>query len=747
MAGTGALRVGMGTRSWTFHRGTAVSVGRGSDCDIVVDDPLLSRRHLRIEFRGGWIVEDPGSRNGSWVDGRRLRSTHRVDGLVVLRLGNRRSGPAITVELAEDGAVTPSSATLTIGRAPANDIVLNDDLVSRRHARIETTTTGVRRVVDLGSRNGTLVNGTVADPVLSLADGDRLTVGNTEFEVCGTELRPSTVALRRLVATGLGYEAPKKGRLVSDVEFDVGPGELIAVIGPSGAGKSTLLKLLTGQLQPSAGAVSYDGYNVHDQFDAVRLLIGLVPQEDVVHRRLTVRQALAFAAKLRLPDDLSRTERRATVDRVLGELGLTEHARTRIDRLSGGQRKRVSIALELLTSPSLLFLDEPTSGLDPALDRHVMKTLRGLADGGRAIVVVTHSVAYLDDCDRVLLLAPGGLSVYFGRPGGVLPHFGTADWADVFAQVMADPSGAQRGFAAPGRTRAAPSGVRVARTQTAGWATVLRQARTVAARHAILVAADPPYALFLVLLPVLLAALVLVVPGSSGLLTAGGDAPGEPGQILVLLVVGAAFAGGAVAAREVIGERMIVVRERSAGLRPEAYALAKLTVFGVVCAVQAVLLVVGCALVRPLPATGVLLGSGRAELAVALWLTALASCQFSLLASAVVRSAEQVMPVLVVGVMAQLVLCGGLVPVTGRPVVGQLSWLVPARWGYAATAATADLRHISPLTQPDGLWRHAPGPWLLSVAILGAATVGSTVFAALRVGRMDQPLRRQKQLS
>jgi ABC transport system ATP-binding/permease protein len=736
------LRVCLGTRSWTFDQGTTVCIGRGTDCDIVVDDPLLSRRHLRMEFHGGWVLQDAGSRNGSWVDGRRLRRPYRLDGSAVLRLGDRRSGPAVTVEVDPGGTVVPaaSAGTLTIGRAWDNDIVLNDVLVSRHHARIETSLAGQRRVIDLGSRNRTLVNGTFVDPVSPLADGDRLTVGNTEFEVEGATLRPTTVAQRRLVADDLGYTAPKVGPIVSGVRFDVGPGDLVAVIGPSGAGKSTLLKLLTGQLSPSSGSVTYDGYDVFDQFDAVRSMIGVVPQDDVVHGRLTVRQALMFAARLRLPDDVSSVERRTIVDTVLAELGLTDHVRTRVYRLSGGQRKRVSIALELLTSPSLLLLDEPTSGLDPALDRHVMQTLRTLADGGRTVVVITHNLEHLDGCDRVLLLAPGGLPVYFGPAGGVRPHFGAADWADVFTRVIEDPAGAYRGFEAPagGRRARAASAGRTAPATPAAWATRLRQARTVATRHAVLIAADRPYALFLLLLPALLAALVVVVPGSTGLLPAAADAPGEPGQILVLIVVGAAFAGGAVAAREVIGERAILLRERAAGLQPSAYALAKLAVFGVVCAVQAVLLTIGCAMVRPMPHTGVLIGSGKAELAVALWCTALASCQLSLLGSAIVRSTEQVMPVLVVTVMAQLVLCGGLIPVTGRAVVSQLSWIVPARWGYAAAAATVDLRRLSPATVSDGLWRHAVGPWLLSVGLLLAVAVGLTGLVSVRLTRMQR---------
>jgi energy-coupling factor transporter ATP-binding protein EcfA2 len=454
---------------------------------------------------------------------------------------------------------------------------------------------------------------------------------------------------------------------------------------------------------------------------------------------LTVDQALSYAARLRLPDDTGRRERRATVDLVLAELGLTEHARTRIDRLSGGQRKRVSIALELLTSPSLLLLDEPTSGLDPALERAIMESLRALADAGRTVVVVTHSPVHLGRCDKVLLLAAGGVLVYAGPPSGVLPHFGCDEWADVYSLLTGDPDLIRHASATGGGRSAVPVVRRVGATAPpVGWRSRLRQARTLAARHATLVAADRGYVLFLVLLPALLATLALVVPGGAGLRTASPGEPGEAGQVLVLLFVGAAFAGGAIAAREVIGERAIVLRERAAGVGPGAYAMAKLAVFALLCAVESTLLIAGLALVKPMPVHGVLSVASRPELAVAVWCTALASSQLSVLCSALARSAEQVMPLLVITVMTQLVLCGGLIPVTGRPVVSQLSWLAPSRWGYAAGAATADLRAISPVAPTDRLWAHATGWWLLAVGVLVGMTGVFAGLVAISIRRLNR---------
>ena len=733
--GTGpALLVELGGRSWRFSADQPGLIGRGAECDVVVDDPRVSRRHLELGYADGWLAKDLDSTHGTWCDGQRLLA-QPLDGSLTVRLADR-----VTVVLRSANGIPhpPRQAAaapqrVTIGRALDNDVVLNDVLVSRHHVRLEQLTDGWR-LTDLGSRNPTLVNGVPVHGSTTVAEGDRLTLGSTEIKVSGGDFRPVPISRARLLADDVSYSVDDKS-LLHGVNLDIGPGELIAVVGPSGAGKSTLLKVLTGQLRPTGGEVGYDGYDVHDQFDAVRARIGVVPQDDVVHTRLTPRQALAYAALLRLPEDVGARERRQRVDSTLAELGLADRADLRIDRLSGGQRKRVSMALELLTAPSLLFLDEPTSGLDPGLDRQIMGSLRAIADAGRSVVVVTHNVNNLEVCDRVLLLAPGGIPVFQGAPSELRGQFGTSDWADVFQRIALWPQTAdQPSRSAPGPRRpAAPMPVR-----RAAGPTLRRQVRTLAARHLRLILADPGYAAFLAVVPIALAALALAVPGHGGLREFTAASPGEAGQLLVLMFVGAAFMGGAAAAREVVAERAILLRERATGLRPVAYALAKAGVFGVICAVQAGLLVGAVVITKPGPQSAVLLGHPAWELAVDVWCTAMCSCLLGLLGSALVRTAEQVMPVLVVTVMAQLVLCGGMIPVTGRLVLTQLSWLSPARWGYAAGAATVDLRRLDPIAPVDRLWTHSWHWWLLSVAVLlgyGALCLAVLVF------RLSEPRR------
>ncbi|MGH3856049.1 MAG: ATP-binding cassette domain-containing protein, partial [Pseudonocardiaceae bacterium] len=623
------LRVALGTRTWRFEPGESISIGRGAACTIVVGDARVSRAHVHIDYDDGWVVRDRGSALGTWLNQDRVRDT-AVVGRLTLRLADPVDGPTLVLEVegpTRRGAVSAArkAREVTVGRALDNDLVINDVLVSRYHARIERTVAGWQ-VVDVGSRNQTLVNGRPITGATGLVDGDRFTVGGTDVMVRGNDFIPVRTTRTRLIADEVGFSLPTGRSLLSGVCLNVGSGELVAVVGPSGAGKSTLLNVFTGELQPTSGQVSYDGYDIHEHYAAVRPRIGLVPQDDIVHGRLTARRALDYVAKLRLPDDTTAAERRARVAETLADLGMTEHADLRIDRLSGGQRKRVSVALELLTSPSLLLLDEPTSGLDPALDRQIMASLRTIADSGRTVVVVTHNVGSVDECDRVVLLAPGGIPVYTGRPGGVGEKFGTANWADVFTKVV------EGVVPQPPPDRSGPERVRPPASVVVTPAPTLsdrlhitfRQAATLAHRHIRLIFADPAYALFLLVVPIALAGLALAVPGHAGLRASVSAQPGEATQILVLLFVGAAFMGGAAAAREVIGERAIFLRERAAGLRPAGYALAKIGVFAMICAVQAVVLIVIVMARKPGPSTAVLLGSGVLEIGVAMWCTALA---------------------------------------------------------------------------------------------------------------------------
>ena len=351
-------------------------------------------------------------------------------------------------------AVLPLPARLLrIGRTPDNDLVLSDLSISRHHAELRKSSSGKFEIVDLGSHNGTFVNGQRVTSA-TLTEKDIVSVGHATFRLTDGELREYIDAGDvSLVAQDLVVQVGGGKILLDHVSFPIAERCLVGIIGPSGAGKSTLLGALTGMRPADRGVVLYDNRDLYKDYAELRTRIGLVPQDSIMHTQLTTQRALRYVAELRFPPDTHARERNARVDEVMSELALTRHAETRADKLSGGQLKRVNVALELLTKPSLLFLDEPTSGLDPGLDKSVMEQMRDLAHDGRTVIVVTHSVANLDVCDRLLVLVPGGKVAFFGPPEEGLSYFGQPGWAEVFQAFDRQPERDWAGeFAARGST-------------------------------------------------------------------------------------------------------------------------------------------------------------------------------------------------------------------------------------------------------------------------------------------------------
>jgi ABC transport system ATP-binding/permease protein len=634
-------------------------------------------------------------------------------------------------------AMESAPGAIKIGRANDNDIVISEVLASRHHATLIPTPHGTE-IHDNRSINGTFVNGARVETAV-LHDGDVVTIGNIDLVFAGGTLvrrDESATATRTggLDVRGVTWTIENNKVLLDDISLGAQPGTLTAVIGPSGAGKSTFARLVAGYTHPTKGTVAFEGHNVHAEYASLRSRIGMVPQDDVVHGQLTVQQALMYAAELRLPPDTTKADRAQVVARVLEELEMTQHLHTRVDKLSGGQRKRASVALELLTGPSLLILDEPTSGLDPALDRQVMTMLRQLADAGRVVLVVTHSLTYLDVCDQVLLLAPGGKTAFSGPPSQIGPAMGTTNWADIFSTVANDPDGAKaRYLARTGPPPPPPPAEKPAELGDPSHTSLFRQFSTIARRQVRLIVSDRGYFIFLALLPFIMGSLTMSVPGDVGfgMPNPMGNAPTEPGQILVLLNVGAVFMGTALTIRDLIGERAIFLREQAVGLSTSAYLMAKVCVYTVFAIIQSAIVIGIAILGKGGPTQGaVALGMPNLELFVDMAMTTVASAMLGLVLSSIAKSNEQIMPLLVVAVMSQLVFSGGMIPVTGRLGLDQMSWVTPARWGFATSASTVDLLTLEgkvPSVPKDSHWHHTLGAWwfdmgmlvLLSIAYLG----------------------------
>jgi ABC-type multidrug transport system ATPase subunit/ABC-type multidrug transport system permease subunit len=634
---------------------------------------------------------------------------------------------------------------LRIGRAPENDMVVADLRVSRYHAELRSSG-GTYEIVDVGSRSGTYVNGQRVERAM-IGPNDIVGIGPSTFHLVGDVLTEYTdTGAVSFSAHDLTVTVDKGKVLLDHVSFPLGEKCLVAIIGPSGSGKSTLLRALTGLRPADQGTVSYDGRDLYRDYSELRSRIGLVPQDDILHTQLTVRRALIYAAELRFPDDTRQHERKARVDEVLKELGLDHRRDNKISSLSGGQRKRVSVALELLTKPSLLFLDEPTSGLDPGLDKSVMQMLRGLADDGRTVAVVTHSVANLDICDRLLVMAPGGRIAFFGPPKEALPFLGFDDWADVF-QAFDDPSidWGGRYLQSPAHQKYVTADLVQPVAQQAGpvnyqpppkpqsWP---EQLSTLIRRYIRSIAADPLFLGITVALPIIMGLVARVIP--AGDLTS--KVPGSQGgaaNLLMILCIGGCLTGAANAVRELVKERPIYQRERAVGLSRSAYLTSKLLVLGVITIGQGIVLTLVAMLGVGMRDKGVIT-SPMPELIFAVALLSFTAMTLGLLISAIVKTSEMTMPLLVLTTLVQIVFCGALVHLDGKAVLEQIAWLVPARWAFAAMAGTLDITFLLPHKDPpDPLWKQQFSTWLLDMGMM-------VVLGVILIFLVERMLRRQE---
>ncbi|MDN3293226.1 FHA domain-containing protein [Streptomyces ficellus] len=810
-------------------------VGRDPASDVVLSDKRISWHHAVLRTEGGqWTVQDEGSTNGTFADGRRVRMRAVGPGSVI-RFGHPADGPRAVLSAPErptpapppperhappqrpapeperaapapqepappprerpapeperaapapqetpapapppeqpapppeqpappprgrpapvqesprpvprPSSVSRPGATGTfrqptsvrplparavrIGRSPDNDLVVDDLTVSRRHAELLAEPDGTYWIHDLGSHNGTFLNGRPITRARVTAD-DIVGIGHSAFCLVGNHLVEFTdTGEVSLDVQGLSVTVDHgRKTLLDDVSFPVGEKCLLAVVGPSGAGKSTLLNALTGLRPADRGTVLYDGRDLYREYAELRRRIGLVPQDDILHHQLTVRRALSYAAELRFPEDTAKEERQARVEEVIRELGLEQRAGQPIHSLSGGQRKRVSVALELLTKPSLLFLDEPTSGLDPGMDRSVMHMLRGLADDGRTVIVVTHSVLSLDVCDRLLVLAPGGRIAYYGPPEDSLGFFGFSQWPEAFEAFENDRgrdwaeqyrrSRFQQQYiaAAMDRPQSPAAGevrpVAVPPPKAQSWGA---QLRTLVRRYAAALSADRTFIAIMVALPFVMGAMARA-------LSEGRLGPESTMNVLLILCVGGVLTGSANAVRELVKERTIYRRERAVGLSRSAYLMSKVVVLGLITVVQAVVLTLVALVGVPLNVPG---GKGvlmppLVELALAVALLSFTAMMLGLFVSALVRKEEVTMPLLVLLAIVQVVFCGGLLKIHGALVLEQLAWFVPSRWAFGAMGSTIDIRKLAPTDKTaDPLFDHTLGTWLLDMGML-----------------------------
>lgn len=631
--------------------------------------------------------------------------------------------PKLDLKSIQEGSVV-------LGRVESEhyaSMVLDAPTVSRHHAVI-TRNAQKQYILQDTSTNGTFVNQQRIDQPVQLNEGDELRIGPYAllFRQEALEITDRGNSIR-LDAHDLFRKVKRNGEeivILDHLSLAVEPGQLVALVGGSGTGKTTLLKTLLGLEPNHSGEVYLNGDDLEQHFNLYRNRIGYVPQDDIVHQDLTVEEVLTYACKLRLPPDINVEQ---VIVQTLNQIRLN-HVRTSFVRhLSGGQRKRVSIGVELLADPRLFFLDEPTSGLDPGLDKEMMMLLRELADQGRTIILVTHATANIEVCDRIAFLGRGGRLCYFGPPQEATSFFGMpADlkyFADIYlqleqgkteiavqqqvqswSQTFRNSDSYHRYVETPlslGYDSEAQSGESLA--SLGSKASTLRQLMILSQRHLKLVLRDR-FSLMLALLvaPLGISLISLALGDKTPFAQLGDRDPTQAPlalRVLLIFTCAAIWVGLSGSIQEIVRESNIYIRERLVNLKLHTYLGSKVLVRSVLAAIQSCLIITAILIQFRFPASNEIGIPWFLGLGVTTFLTLLASTCFGLMVSTIVKNESQASITLPLILLPQIIFSGVLFEfgkfTLENPVSG-ISWLTVSRWSVGAYGSLVGLNNMVP---------------------------------------------------
>lgn len=725
------------------------------------DATMVSRKHAEITNNGGtFLLTDNNSFNGTLVNGQRImaqtpiyhadeiqlgvggpvmkfNSPSRIAPKGASLAGQRAVAPGQIASAALDGLENVGSKTmvanignisqkistndtsaqptllmsltfggkpeLIIGRAEENDIVLDGLQISNRHAKLVQSGGGIA-IEDFNSTNGVYINGTRISRQ-NIMPGDHVQIGSflLQIDQNGTIGIFDTRSKTRIDSVNITKEVKNRSgggliKLLDNVSLSIQPNEFVGLLGPSGAGKSTFMDALNGMRPASGGSVLINNLDLYQHLDSIKQSIGYVPQDDIIHRELTVYRTLYYVAKLRLSGDVNRKEINQIIDEVMDVTGLSERRDVPINQLSGGQRKRVSIAVELITKPSVIFLDEPTSGLDPATEEKIMVLFRQIAESGRTVILTTHAMENVKLFDKIVLLMRGKLAFY-GKPDEALKHLGAASFKELYDKLE-DPietrlkaGGGNRhqvteqvaeewkqkfiqtpqyrkNVYEPLKELGSLQSPGVQKKRGLGIFGSIRQFLTLSRRYWEVLFRDKLNLFILFIQAPIIAFLTYLVMGD--------DQPRDFAYFVLSLV--AVWFGTSLSAREIIRERPVYNRERMVNLGLMPYLLSKLFILGIIVGLQCLFLFVP---LKFLDFTGIMPMPGELFGIPQLWamlLTAGVGIALGLLISALVKTSEMATS-LVPLILIPQILFSGLVGIpTGLNKVAGL--LMPATWAF-----------------------------------------------------------------
>lgn len=686
------------------------TIGRDRhESDIVIPDSMVSGlQGYLVKKNGRFYYRDMNSRNGSYMESAGKREfLHNSDAFAeisegsMIRIGSlndpQKSVLIIFTYMEAGEAIKKHDVTdrpVKIGRSSECDIVLKHPSISRRHCEIERR--GNETVIrDSRSRNGLLVNGCRLEGEKVLRDKDIIQILGYRLIFCGgcVYYRQAVrgIAIRgRNINKWVGGRVSSK-QILRDVSIDIEGNEFVAIIGGSGAGKSTLMNVINGSDKKFGGQVCYDGVSLETNFQHLKSLVGYVPQDDIIYENLKLRRMLYYTALMRMPEDTDKKEIDERIDSVLDSLDLKEHENTYIRKLSGGQKKRASIAVELLADPKLFFLDEPTSGLDPGTEKDLMIALRDMSvKQDRTIVMVTHTTQNLHLCDKIIFMGNGGRVCFVGSVDAAKAFFETDDLINAYNMIREDPEKWEKRFAGSvghrgdGDREAGQNdriGKRIRRTSA------LKQYTVITGRYTELILNDSRRLAALLAQPILIGMLLAIVSDRDLF-----EIYESTKSMMFVLSCSAIWIGVFDSIQEICKERNILKREYMAGLRPGVYILSKMTVQTVMGAIQAVSLVMTFLLLTGSSEKGILWDPFHMEMTVTAWLTTVASAGLGLAISAVVKTGDKAMAAAPFVLIVQLLFSGILFELKGA--AEYISYVTVSRWSVEAMGSTARLNDL-----------------------------------------------------
>jgi len=660
----------------------SLMVGSNSNCDVMVSNKRVSRNHCQVIYSKSDALKliDLDSTNGTFLNGIKLKPGIPYN----LNLKDQVQLAGVSGIIISVGSESTESRNLdnqknilelfnnkdiiTVGRDSSCDLRINDNRISRKHASIKKLSNDKFLLKDLGSLNGIYVNGSKVNGTKTISKEDNIFISKYLLKIDGKakdlsdELAISAIGIEKV------YPNQKKGKkALHKMDISVPSRSLLAIMGPSGCGKSTLLKSLNGESPPTKGRVLIFNQDLITNYEYLKTQIGYVPQDDIVHKQLTVEQSLFFAAKLRIAN-ISRADIKIKIDQILSELNISHIKKNLISDISGGQRKRVSIAIELLTDPMLLFLDEPTSPLDPQTIEDFLNILKKLSENGTTVIMVTHKPEDLDYMDEVIFMADnnGGKIVYYGDSTKYKDYFNVNNAVSVFSQISGGNSKKwveKYSNPRPLSTTQDKEKVLINKSNQSS----IEQFFWLTYRYFKIKTNDKVNTSIMLLQAPIIALLACLVFKEVTL------------SVLFIMAVSAVWFGSTNAAREIVGELPIYSRERMYNLKLIPYIFSKITVLSLFSIIQSFVFIFILYFYYSDSNFDIYFNDPFFAF---IWMSFLtiSSTFLGLLLSAIFDTSEKVLAVVPIVLIPQIMLAG-LVAKIGSTTVEFVSYLTFTRWG------------------------------------------------------------------